>query len=76
MGMCATVDPKLPERLVLRYQNTCRQVAEWAFARHERSVEPHIEDRAVDVANPHDHLPEPYAVSAEVPTASDICQRR
>ena len=76
MGMCATVDPQLPESLVLRDQNACRHVAEWAFALHERPVKPHVEDRTVDVANPHDCLPEPCAVSAEVPTASDICQRR
>jgi len=76
MCMGAAVDPKFPERLILRDQNTCRQIAEWAFALHERPVEPHVEDRTVDVANPHDCLPEPCAVSAEVPTASDICQRR
>jgi len=76
MGMCATVDPQLPESLVLRNQNTCRQIAEWAFALHERPVEPHIEDRTVDATDPHDCLPEHCEVFPEAPTASDICQRR
>ena len=60
MGMGSAVDPKLPESLVLRNQDTCRQIAERAFALHERPVEPHIEDRAVDVTDPHDCLPKPF----------------
>jgi hypothetical protein len=57
MGMCSTVDPKLPESLVLWDQNTCRQIAKWAFALHERPVELHIEDWSVDATDPHDCLP-------------------
>lgn len=76
MGMGATVDPQLPESLVLRDQNTCRQIAERAFALHQRPVKPQIEDWPVDATDPHDRLPKLCEVFSEVPTASDIRQRR
>jgi hypothetical protein len=76
MGMSATVDAQLPESLVLRNQNACRQIAKWAFALHERPVKPHIEDWSVDATDPHDCLPKRYEVFPEAPTASDICQRQ
>jgi len=53
MGMGATVDPKLSERLILRDQCPCRQIAERAFALHERAVELQIEDWSVDATDPH-----------------------
>ena len=64
MGMGAPVDAQLPESLVLRDQNTCRQIAERAFALHDRPVKPQIEDWSVDTTDPHDCLPKRYEVSA------------
>lgn len=64
MGMCPAVDTKLSESLILRYQNTRRQIAERAFAWKQRPVEPHIEDWSVDATDPHDRLPKRCEVSA------------
>lgn len=58
MGVGPAVDAKLPESLVLRYKNTSCQIAEWAFALHQRPVEPHVEDWSVDATDPHDCPPE------------------
>ena len=73
MGMGATVDPQLPESLVLRDQNTCRQIAERAFALHQRPVEPQIEDWSVDATDLHDCLPKPSENAAEVHQTLDTC---
>ena len=73
MCMCATVDPQLPESLVLWNQNTCRQIAERAFALHQRPVKPQIEDWPVDATDPHDCLPKPSENAAEVHQTFDTC---
>ena len=65
MGMCPTIDTKFPESLILRNQNTRRQIAERAFAPHERPVEPQIiEDWSVDATDSHDRLPKRCEVFA------------
>lgn len=64
MSVGSTVDAKLPESLVLRDQDTCWQVAEWASARHQWPVKPHIEDWSVDATDSHDRLPKRCEVSA------------